>query len=207
MIVLILLAIFVLLIINEFWWKHTNKISETNRKFVHITVGSLVAFWPFLISWQDIRYLSLAFIIVIIVSKYFNIFEAIHSVERPTIGEVFFAVAVGLTTYITNNKWIYLIAILQMSLADGLAAILGVKFGLKNRYKVFGQYKSLIGSLSFLTCAFLLLILYSSVVSGISIILLFNLALFLTAIENIGVFGIDNLLIPILTVVFLRLIG
>ena len=206
MMVLTLIVVFLLLVINEYWWKHTKKISEINRKFVHITVGSLVAFLPFLISWQDIRYLSLGFIIIIIISKYFNVFEAIHAVERPTIGEVFFAVAVGLTTYLTNNKWIYLIAILQMSLADGMAAVVGVKFGLKNRYKVFGQYKSLIGSLSFLFCAFLLLIFYSLAIHNISLSLLFNLALFLTVIENIGVFGIDNLLIPILTAVFLGII-
>ncbi|MEJ0072596.1 MAG: hypothetical protein WDN27_00660 [Candidatus Saccharibacteria bacterium] len=57
--------------------------------------------------------------------------------QRPTYGEIFFALIVGLLTFITSAKAIYAAAILQMSLADGFAAIIGSRFGRDNKYHVF----------------------------------------------------------------------
>ncbi|MFI5271376.1 MAG: hypothetical protein ACHQT9_05040, partial [Candidatus Saccharimonadales bacterium] len=126
--------VFVLLFLNELWWRTHTVHSELSRKFIHVSVGTFVAFWPFFLSWREIQILSLAFLAIVALSKYLNIFQAIHSVTRPTWGEVFFAVAVGLTALITQDKWIYTAALLQMSLADGLAAIIGTRFGNKQKY-------------------------------------------------------------------------
>ncbi len=205
MVFVILAIVFMLLLLNELIYKKTKKVNEINRKFIHITVGSFIAFWPFLISWQDIRFISLAFIIVVLISRKWNIFKGIHSVVRPTFGEILFAIAVGAITLITSNKWIYLVAILQMSLADGMAAIIGTIFGKNNSYNIFGQIKSIVGSLGFFVSSFLIFFIYSlSVVVKLPLYLMFNLALFLTFIENTGVYGLDNLLVPVLTVIFLK---
>ncbi len=208
MVLEILVIVLLLLILNELILKNSKRINEFNRKFVHISVGSFIAFWPFLISWQDIRVISLAFVVVVILSRKWNIFKGIHSVVRPTIGEVMFAAAVGGLTYLTNDKWIYLIAILQMSLADGVAAMIGTNFGKKNSYRVFGQIKSIIGSLGFFVSSFVLLIIYGFL-SAVQLpaYLIINFSLFLTLIENVGIFGLDNLLVPIFTVWFLKLVA
>ncbi len=173
--------------------------SELGRKFIHVTVGSFVAFWPFFLSWPQIELLSVAFLIVVGLSKYFHIFRAIHNVLRPTWGEVFFALAVGLVALLTHDKWIYMAALLQMSLADGLAAIVGKSFGASTRYKVFNQEKSLVGTLTFLVISIMLLVLYS-IHSGttLSPAFILGLAAAATAIENLGVHGLDNLLVPFL---------
>src|SRR5579871_4551335 len=144
-----ILAVLVLLGCGELWWRTTNVHSEVSRKFVHITVGSFVAFWPFLLTWNDIRALSLAFLVAVIISRRLHLLRAIHSVQRPTWGELFFAAAVGAITFITQNKWIYLGALLQMSLADGLAAVAGVRYGQGQRYVVFGHTKSFTGTATF----------------------------------------------------------
>src|SRR5882757_6771805 len=112
-------AVFVILCLSEYGWRRGYMTSEVGRKFVHITVGSFVAFWPFFLSWNQIRLLSLGFLVVVGISKYFRVFRAIHSVQRPTWGELYFALSVGLVTLVTHNKWIYMAALLQMSLADG----------------------------------------------------------------------------------------
>ncbi len=208
MILEILVIVLLLLILNELILKNTNKITEFNRKFVHISVGSFVAFWPFLISWQSIRLISLAFVAVVLISRKWNIFKGIHTVVRPTMGEVLFAVAVGGLTFITNNQWIYLIAVLQMSLADGLAAMIGTSLGKTNSYKVFGQIKSIIGSLGFFISSFVLLIIYGLLSAAkLPFYLIINFSLFLTLIENVGVYGLDNLLVPLLTVLFLKTVA
>lgn len=208
-IVLTVLFILGLLLCTEFWWRKKGSHSEFGRKFIHLTVGSFVAFWPFFLSWDEIRILSAAFIIVIAISKYFHLFKAIHSVQRPTWGEIYFAIAVGAVTLITQNKWVYMAAILQMSLADGLAAIIGVAYGKKSQYLVLGQTKSLIGTATFIVVSVYILLSFTYL-SGIPISLAAILGLSYAAamIENIGVFGLDNLFVPILiSVVLERLIS
>ncbi len=198
-ILLTVLAVFGLLLVGEFWWRKQKLHGEFTRKFVHITVGSFVAFWPFFLTWNEIRLLSAAFLIGVLASKYLKIFRAIHSVQRPTWGEVYFALAVGLITFITQDQWVYAAALLQMSLADGLAAVVGTRYGQRFRYVVFGHAKSLLGTLAFLITSMLVLFGYSQG-SGqyLTAIFIFDLAVAAAAIENLGVGGLDNLLVPVL---------
>jgi phytol kinase len=201
-------VVLVLLIANEYWWRHRRVHGEMSRKFIHITVGSFVAFWPFFMSWHTIQFISAAFLISVVVSKYFNVFSAIHAVQRPTWGEVYFALAVGFTTLITTNKWIYMTALLQMSLADGLAAVLGVKYGKRRHYLIMGHPKSVAGTLTFFVVSFLLLGMFSAF-SGFQLSPFFVIGLSSGAalIENIGVGGIDNLLVPIFIATILELVA
>ena len=201
------LIVFLLLLINEVWWRRSRAQTEVNRKFVHITVGTFVAFWPFFLSWQDIRILSIAFVLVVALSKYLHVFRAIHSVQRPTWGEVCFGLAVGLITLVTDNKWIYMTALLQMSLADGLAAIVGTRYGAAHRYRIAGQSKSLAGTLTFVIVSLLSFIAFmylnGTYIQPIAIV---AMALGGALIENLGIYGIDNLLVPLFVAVALGLI-
>ncbi len=197
-IILSVLIVGLVLFANEHHWRNKASQSELSRKIIHIFVGSFVAFWPLYISWDWIRIISLAFLLVVLISKGLNIFASIHEIERFSVGEVCFALAVGGITFITKNDWIYAVALLQMSLADGLAAIFGVRFGKSTMYKVFGAAKSLVGSATFLITSLLILIIVSSLVNlGLSVVLILLTALAATAVENFSVYGLDNLLIPI----------
>src|SRR5882757_4349225 len=195
-------AVFVILCLSEYGWRRGYMTSEVGRKFVHITVGSFVAFWPFFLSWNQIRLLSLGFLIAVIISRYLHLFKAIHSVQRPTYGEVFFALIVGLLTFITQSKGIYAAALLQMSLADGMAAIIGVEYGLKHRrggrYRVFGHRKTVFGTLTFFIVSLALLFGYSADTMRLSFEWAIGLAAAATIIENLAVVGLDNLLVPLL---------
>lgn len=200
------LVVFIILCLSEIGWRRGYMTSEVGRKFVHITVGSFVAFWPFFLSWNQIRLFSLAFIVAVILSKTFNVFSAIHSVQRPTYGEFFFALVVGLLTYITHSKAIYAAALLQMSLADGMAAIVGVEYGAKYerwRYQVFKNTKTVIGSATFFLISAAILGGYSADGTRLALYLIPLIALAATAIENVGVAGLDNLLAPLLVAVVL----
>lgn len=197
--VLTVLLIFGLLVGSELWWRKRRPNDEFSRKFIHIVVGSLAAFWPFYLSWNWIVLLSAAFIVVITLSRYFQVFQSIHAVERPTWGEIFFAVAVGLLAFVTHQPWIYAAALLHMSLADGMAAVVGVTYGRRTQYQVFGHPKSILGSSTFFIISLAILFGYSAV-SGHSLSWGFVVALATatTAIENVGIEGIDNLLVPLL---------
>lgn len=196
---LILTVIFVFLILlgSELYWRKREAHNEFSRKFVHITVGSFVASWPWFLSWQQIQWLSIAFILVVSISKYLHVFKSIHSVQRPTYGELCFALAVGTVPFITHDKWIFMTALLVMSLADGFAAVVGERFG-KQSYLVFGHKKSLIGSMTFFLVAIGLLIAYTKLADvAIAAPILLVMAAGATFIENFAVKGLDNLVIPV----------
>jgi phytol kinase len=203
-VILVILVVLFLLIINELWWRHRTVHTEFGRKFIHVTVGTFVAAWPWLLSWRQIEALSLAFLVVIIISKLTKFFQAIHSVQRPTMGEVFFAVAVGSIALVTHDKWIYAAALLQMALADGLAAVIGVQFGNRLKYLIFNYPKSVVGTLTFFVVSVAILVAYSHAsgqMLGVGFVV--GVSLLATAMENVAVWGLDNLLVPLLVAVLL----
>ncbi|MCW2763282.1 MAG: phytol kinase [Marmoricola sp.] len=206
--ILTIVIVFALLIVSELWWRIRKPHDELSRKFVHITVGSFAAFWPYFLSWKEIIFLSIACIVVVAVSQYFGIFKAIHAVERPTWGEVCFAAAVGILAFVSREPLIYTIALLHMSMADGMAALVGTSCGKKNSYKVFGHKKSVAGSAAFLGVSMLLLLFYATVTpSGLSPIVVVGTAITAMALENIAVRGLDNLFVPVLVAGALILFG
>ncbi len=193
-------VVFALLLIGEYFSRHRKKQhSEISRKFVHITVGSFVALWPLFLSWNQIILMSAAFLAAVIISHKFHIFSAIHTVQRPTWGEMFFAAVVGLLALITHDGWIFAAAILHMSLADGFAAIVGMRYGKKQyRYTVFGHIKSVFGSMTFAGISILILVGYI-IGSGheLPLLALLGITTIATVLENISVRGLDNLTVPL----------
>jgi phytol kinase len=196
--ILTILAVFVVLVTSEIGWRKHWLNNEVGRKFTHIVVGSFVAFWPFFLSWTQIRILSVAFLVVVIASHQFKIFRAINSVQRPTYGEIFFAITVGALTFITQSKAVYAAALLQMSLADGFAAIVGTRYGRDNKYHILGNTKSIAGTAAFLVTALVIFVgfaLLSTV--HLSILLVLIAVVVAAALENLAPLGLDNLLVPL----------
>lgn len=208
MLILSVVIIFVLLMGSELWWRKKQPHNELSRKFVHITVGSFAAFWPWFLSWRQILFLSAAFLVVIGISRYLNLFQAIHAVERATWGEVYFAISVGALALLTHDRLLYMAALLHMSLADGLAAVVGVHFGKSNSYTVFHHAKSIIGTVTFFVVSLAILFGYTALRhGGVPIVDVVVLSAAATAIENLAVFGLDNVVVPLLVAFVLQRIG
>ncbi|HUA13145.1 MAG TPA: hypothetical protein VL989_01455 [Candidatus Sulfotelmatobacter sp.] len=196
--ILTLLAILLILVVNEVLWRKRTTHGEFSRKFVHMSVGAFAAFWPFYLSWGQIELIALSMFVVVIISKYLGVFQAIHSVQRATWGEATFALSILLIALLTNDKWIFTAAIFQMSIADGLAALVGVRFGRKYSYIIFKHTKSLIGTLAFFVASVLILFGYAhfaTVTLSLSFILIVSVMSAL--LENIAVYGLDNVLVPL----------
>jgi len=199
-------AVFFLVIIGELLWRYKDLDPEYTRKFVHISVGTFVAFWPLFLTPLQIALLSLAFVAVVGVSYWFGIFKAIHSVQRPTWGEVFFALSVGFLAYVAHSGPVYTVALLHMSLADGLAAAVGTKFGKSTEYKVFGHTKSLVGTMTFALISAAIFVGFFVTTSSPIAWWFLPVTLAATLLENVAVQGLDNLLVPVLVAVCLNLL-
>lgn len=205
MIVIVLVLIFLLLVGNELWSRRRQPHTELSRKFIHVTVGSLVAFWPFWFSWQQIEILSALFLVVLVISKLLGVFQAIHSVQRPTWGEFFFAISVGGVPLLTHNRWIYVAALLQMALADGLAAIVGVTYGNGQAYTVFRHKKTLLGTATFFLVSLTILIVSCHLGHvSLSVPQLLGVSALVTVLENLGIAGLDNLFVPVAVTLLLK---
>jgi dolichol kinase len=148
-VILCLSGVALILLINETLWRDKLLHGELKRKFVHILATVFMAFWPWIISFKSIQLIGVAMVVVLLANRQLKILHYLGNIRQRTYGEVFLALAVTTTALLTDNKVYYAIALLHVALADGLAAIIGTKYGKNWQYKVFHQNKSVIGSMAF----------------------------------------------------------
>lgn len=181
--------------------------SELSRKFIHIVSGVAVAGLPLILTFREIQFLSALFILFMIISKNINIYKSIHSVERKTLGEIYFPISVLLLATFFPNTFIFSYGLLVMAFSDGFASLFGQKFGIK-KYKIISE-KSFIGSYVFFVTTFIITFLLLQLLSFNAydvflISLIFSIIL--TFCEAVLGFGIDNLIIPLLAAILMNLI-
>lgn len=190
-----------LLFLSEILWRLRLLRGEPARKLLHIIIGSYVAYWLYFLTFREIQLLSLAMLIGVAISHRFHVFHAITEVKRKTWGDIFYAAGLGLIAVLAKQPWVFALAVLHMSLADGLAGLIGTEFGQKNQYKVLGATKSVVGTITFVVVSLALFVLFNHyhpmhIMWPIVAVMPFFLAL----TENLGAYGSDNLLIPLFVV-------
>jgi len=209
-VILSLFAILSVLLLDEFLWRKKIIHGELKRKLVHIAVTSFVAFWPWIMGWKAIQLIGIAMILVLLVNRQVKVLHYLGGIRQQTYGDVFLALSITTTALLTNEKIFFAVAMLHIALADGLAAIIGTKFGRKWSYKVFGQTKTVLGSMTFwIVSIFILgaglLAAHSTITFNYYAALLITLPPILALTENLAVWGTDNLAIPIVVIIALQL--
>lgn len=207
---LCLVGVFGLLIIDDILAKANILKVEFRRKFIHISVGTFVAFWPWIISFRYIQFISLGMLAVVTLNQLLPIFNFNNDLKRKTYGDYFFAMAILACAILTTSKVFFMIAILHLALADAAGALVGRKFGARWRYKVFGYTKTIIGSMAFWLTSLIIVgvgTLFANNLISFNdyVLLLAFLPPLLTLLENLSIYGIDNLVIPIIVIAALRL--
>ena len=198
-------AVWVGLIIFIAWvvYRFTDSEAEIIRKIVHIGMGNviLIAWWLDIPAYVGITASVFASLITLLSYK-FPILPGINSVGRQSLGTFFYAVSIGVLMgiflYLHQPQYAVL-GIMIMALGDGLAALIGKRFG-KHKYIVFGSQKSWEGSLtvtlsSYFICVTLLFIVQGNIWQTWIISLI--VALIATILEAFSFLGIDNLTVPI----------
>ena len=175
---------------------------DFTRKFVHIAVGMWAVGTVYLF---DSRWMAIIPPLVFIGLNYLSyrqgIFRAIEDGRKTNLGTVYFPLAFCL---ILLTLWAYpnlvVAALMPLTWGDAMAAILGRAYG-RLKYSIFGQIRSVEGSISMflfsLISTFLALRLISPEGTGWrSLGIAFWVALLTTLTEAISPWGIDNLTIP-----------
>ncbi|NJK41951.1 MAG: phosphatidate cytidylyltransferase [Acaryochloridaceae cyanobacterium SU_2_1] len=176
---------------------------EITRKVVHIGTGNVIL----LAWWLDIPTelgvaASILFSGVTLLSNRYPILASVSGVGRKSLGTFFYAVSIGLLI-----AWFWpldlpqyaAIGILTMTWGDGLAALIGQRFG-RHPYQVLGMQKSWEGSLAMAGVSFMIIygVLYfvqgNIGATGWSAI---AVSLIVATLEAFSTLGIDNLTVPI----------
>ncbi|MGP0127960.1 MAG: diacylglycerol/polyprenol kinase family protein [cyanobacterium endosymbiont of Rhopalodia musculus] len=177
--------------------------AEFTRKVVHIGSGNviLIAWWFKLPPWL-LLVASLIASFIALISYFLPILPSINSVERKSLGTFFYAVSIGILTYwfwIVNKPQYTAIGILIMAWGDGMAAIIGKRFG-RHPYQILGIKKSWEGSLTMMGVSFFVtsIILFFTGES-INLILITSLlvSVIATGLEAFSKWGLDNLTVPL----------
>jgi phytol kinase len=187
---------------------------EWARKLMHIGSG-LVALslpWLFAVTWPVLVLTVLASGGMLAV-KYWSTFRTsvgtvTGSVVRPTLGEVWFPLGAGLVFVLADgDKLLYSIPILILTFADASAALVGIFYG-RFQYSTSEGAKTLEGSLVFFQTAFLSalipILLFTTIGRPETLMIALLMALLAMLLDALAWWGLDNLLIPVLSFLMLQ---
>jgi phytol kinase len=181
---------------------------ELTRKIVHIGSGNviLLAWWLQIETWVIIAAAIIAAIIALI-SYVTPILPSINSVGRKSLGTLFYAISIGVLAYLFWDDFpqYTAIGILIMAWGDGMAAIIGQRFG-KHTYRLGQNTKSWEGSLAMAIASFVITISILWFVRGDgwqTWATASTISLVATILEAFSQLGIDNLTVPIVSALLL----
>lgn len=180
---------------------------ETVRKLFHVCMGLVSLTLPLFFSsgWMVVALSAITIAALAAVRKRENLKRqfgnVICGVKRRSYGEIYFSIGVALTFCFAVGDWLaYSIAILILTLADAAAAVVGSRFG-NLRFKLIQDQKSIEGSVTFFTvaflCAYVPLLVFGEADWINALLTAMIVSLLLTAIEAAAWRGLDNLFIPL----------
>lgn len=173
---------------------------ELVRKLAHMSSAVFAACLPLVLTFPEIALLGILFAGLMAVSRHAGILTAIHGVSRRTHGEVFFPLGIAALALACPSALPFAYGVLVLGLGDGLAALVGERFG-RRVVPLVQTRKTLWGSGTFLACCFVLGVLVLAP-TGASLPAALGaaaaLAIVLTPVELFLTYGLDNLVLPTL---------
>jgi dolichol kinase len=187
--------VIILLLISE---KFLGKYVNFSRKFLHIMVGNILFILPLFDTWWVMTFLAAApFIVLTFLMSPYSPVKSIRnrmSESGHGLGLVYYAISwTVLALFFFNQPWIIAVGIAAMSYGDGMASLIGIKYG-KRKYNITGDVKSVEGSVTMflvlLITLGIVLIFYGIPASPLVIV---AVALVATILEGITPKGLDNI--------------
>ena len=183
--------------------RYTQVGTEITRKVVHIGAGQviLLAWWLGTPTWMGVA-ASVCFSGVALLSYHYPILPGINGVGRHSLGTFFYALSIGLLTLMfwpPRLPQYAALGILTMTWGDGLAALVGQRFG-RHPYQLWGSQKSWEGSLTMAlasVCVALGILGWTVGWSAQIGLTALAVAIAATALETLSIYGLDNLTVPL----------
>ncbi len=177
---------------------------ELGRKIIHIGIGPLIPLaWLLNISANLAISTSLAVTFALIINKKFNIIPGIEDIKRNSYGTIAYGLTISLLMILfwTKSPEAVIAAVLIMAFGDGMAGLIGQNINSKS-WKIWGQRKSIAGTLTMAIISLCILTLLSFLIGdNIYPIKIIAITILSVSLEQLSPLGIDNITVP-LTVAF-----
>ncbi|MCB0878990.1 MAG: hypothetical protein KDC46_08420 [Thermoleophilia bacterium] len=201
------------LVLAELLKRTTSLPTELTRKFAHIGSGLAVLLIPvFIDSSVTVLLLAGGFAALMFGTHVTGLLQGVHGVGRGVGGVLWYPVTAWLTFFLVfdvrDGEYLeYAIPILVLACADAMGAVVGKRWG-RHRYEVIpGHFRSLEGSSAFFVVALACITVPLAVGMGVdparAIAVGILVSVLATAYESVSVHGLDNLLVPFGTLLFL----
>ena len=193
--------------------RHWQLHPEVCRKLVHVGMGFVTLTFPWLFneSWA-VWVLNGAFVVALSALRFVTPLRqrlggVLGGVERQSWGEFYFPVAVAIIfTLIHEQRAFYVVPLLVLTLADAMAALIGIWFG-HIKYRTGDGVKSIEGSLAFFATAavstFLPLRGLTDAVTVHIAVTAVSVGVLAMLVEAMSWRGLDNLFLPLATLTIL----
>lgn len=184
---------------------------EDTRKLVHVGVGHWILLAPFIDDLRWALVAPVAFIGLNWLSHRQGTFGAMERSEgADTLGTVFYSVSLTLVVLALfredQPRWVAVAAIMVMAWGDGLAAVVGTRWG-RHPYRGPGGTKSVEGSAAMLVASTVVVLLCQQLGAGaIRPGVALAVAAVATLLEACSPRGTDNLSVPLSTAALLVLL-
>jgi dolichol kinase len=175
-----------------------------SRKFLHIMTGNIAFILPLFETREIMAFVAAGpFILFTFLMSPYSPIKSIRGKTSEAghgLGLVYYAITWTVLAYaFFDHREIIAMGILAMSYGDGLASLIGIKYG-KRKYCVFKDTKSYVGSIAMFVCTFLLLVIallfYAEPVTTRVAVYLLCMAGVATIVEGVTPLGLDNLSVP-----------
>lgn len=212
-----LLVFGILILYGEFLRRKKFITGELARKFVHTTTGTWAALWPIFLDLKSIAVLAVFLTVGALLLRFLLPLKTIYSIKRLSVGEILIGIGIAVSAWFSESGSVFSAAVLIISWSDSVAAIVGTTYGKKNSFKIFKSKKSVTGSSAFFITTLGIIFgyylyeynLFTSIASinlSTAITYSIGISFILTLAELTGVYGSDNLTVPILSVIILNLV-
>jgi phytol kinase len=187
--------------------------SGFTRKVIHIGVGMMSWFIPFLFTspWPFV-FACVAFMVINLIDWRYGLIGSMQSKHRSNLGTVYFPFAAAVVALVFwEQPPLMVAALMPLTWGDGMAPVIGAAYG-RRFYHVHTSTRTIEGSLAFFVAGFIFTWLALWVMPGspeISPVDAVFPALVImavtTLIEAVSIWGLDNLAVTAAAIVILSL--
>ena len=181
---------------------------EHTRKLAHVGAGLIGAAAPWLFSshWPMLV-LSVGFVSVLLVSRSLGLLTSLNAGERRSAGDVLMPIALYVAFLLADgDATLYLLPVLILIFSDPAAALVGRRTG-RLGYVVLGNPRTLEGSAAFAISAYAIAVVvlsWSTYIEAMPVVLAASIVtITATVLEAVSPRGLDNLYIPVGTLLVL----
>lgn len=168
--------------------------NDLSRRLAHIGAGIINIAAPLFVSHIAIIVVNVLFAGLLLAGRNTNHFSSIQTTSRKTYGDVYFPLGIiaAAIVLLPENVAAFQYGVAIMGVSDALAGFIGERWG-QAKVMILGNPKTLTGALVFYISSLVITLFFAPELLPI----VFVLPLILTAVEFVLVYGLDNLLLPV----------